>query len=399
MILNNKVSIVIPVYNKERTLKRCIDSVINQTYSEFEIILLDDGSTDDSSNICKEYTEIDNRIRYYYQNNSGQTAARKKGLEYAKTELVMFIDSDDYIDNDYIEILIKATLENKECDLITSGIFFEYDGFRKCLMDGIEPGNYSGAEIKGLLNCVLYDRTTNSQGILHSMSGKVFKKELLLKVFDIIDSRLIIDEDGIAVFTYVCLSNNLKVMRYAGYHYVQYKESAIHCVSDEKLNNLNLLKNQYVEVTNKLGIYEQIKYSLAEHISSAYKVLLGRTMNLSYEKRFVIPSVLYEKKTRIIIYGAGSMGRRLKKSVEKIDNLSVVGWVDKHYQSFNSKLNIVSVERIFDMEYDYIIVAIENNMIVHDVIELLLEQGIPFKKILHLQIEDYYYESDMSELQ
>lgn len=399
MKLKNKVSIIIPVYNKEKSLRRCIDSVICQTYSNFEVILLDDGSTDNSSRICKEYEASDNRIKYYYQSNSGQTAARNNGLRYAHEDYVMYIDADDYIDANYVEILIKAMLENPDCDLVSSGLYFEYNGFTRCMMDGIEPGWYSDRNVNNVVSRAIYDHVSCSQGIIHSMSGKVFKRNLLIKAFEHIDSSLIICEDGVLVFAYICLIRNFKIIKYAGYHYVQYKESSIHCITDDKINNLNLCKNQYIEVAKKFGIYNQVKYSIAKNVFLTYKVLLGYSMNLSFERRFVISPQLYEKKSRIVIYGAGTLGRRLKKSAEEIENLSVVGWVDKNFQSFDRKLNVVSIDNIFDMKFDYVIVAIENNMIVHDVIELLLDRGIPYKKILHLQIEEGYYEPDIDELQ
>ena len=106
------VSIIIPIYNVEKYLEVCIDSIINQTYKNLEIILVNDGSTDNSYNICKKFEEIDNRIVLVNKENGGLSDARNAGIEKAKGNYICFIDSDDYIDNEFIEMLYKAIKEN-----------------------------------------------------------------------------------------------------------------------------------------------------------------------------------------------------------------------------------------------------------------------------------------------
>lgn len=109
---NNLISVIIPVYNVEKYLERCIDSVINQTYSNLEIILIDDGSTDKSSMICDKYKNIDKRIVAIHQKNCGVSIARNNALNIAKGDYVTFIDSDDYIKHDMIETLLNELIEN-----------------------------------------------------------------------------------------------------------------------------------------------------------------------------------------------------------------------------------------------------------------------------------------------
>lgn len=105
---NYKVSIIIPVYNTEKFLKKCMDSIVNQTLKEIEIICINDGSTDNSLKILEEYATNDNRIKLINQNNLGQGTARNKGLEIACGEYIGFVDSDDWIDEDYFEKLYNS---------------------------------------------------------------------------------------------------------------------------------------------------------------------------------------------------------------------------------------------------------------------------------------------------
>ena len=110
------ISIIIPVYNVEQYLSRCIDSVINQTYKNLEIILIDDGSTDDSGEICDEYALKDNRIKVMHKQNGGVSSARNEGLDISKGNYIGFIDSDDFIEKDMYEFLYDLLTKNN-CDI------------------------------------------------------------------------------------------------------------------------------------------------------------------------------------------------------------------------------------------------------------------------------------------
>lgn len=109
------ISLIIPIFNAEKTLQRCLDSVRQQTYSNLEVILIDDGSTDGSRNICMSYTKRDSRLRYLYQPNAGVSAARNLGLDAATGTYVAFLDSDDWLSPDYLARLHTAM---SDCDLI-----------------------------------------------------------------------------------------------------------------------------------------------------------------------------------------------------------------------------------------------------------------------------------------
>ena len=115
-----KFSFIIPVYNVKPYLKECLDSVFNQNFSDFEICLVDDGSTDGSGTICDEYSNRDNRIKVYHQTNGGVSVARNKALEMAVGEFIWFVDADDYILPGALEYLNKVTCESK-CDTIFFG--------------------------------------------------------------------------------------------------------------------------------------------------------------------------------------------------------------------------------------------------------------------------------------
>lgn len=108
-----KVSIIVPVYNTAPWLDRCIESLVNQTYQDIEIILVNDGSSDSSRQVCAYWQEKDQRIKYLYKENGGQASARNMGLDYATGEYIAFVDSDDCVSPDYVQKLLNMCLEHK----------------------------------------------------------------------------------------------------------------------------------------------------------------------------------------------------------------------------------------------------------------------------------------------
>ena len=110
------VSVIVPVYNGETELNRCIDSILNQTYKEIELILIDDGSTDSTDEICRDYAAQDKRVRFFQQCNKGVAAARNRGMDESRGEYIAFIDASDYVEPDYIEKLYLACHHN-HCNL------------------------------------------------------------------------------------------------------------------------------------------------------------------------------------------------------------------------------------------------------------------------------------------
>lgn len=118
--MNKLISVIVPVYNVEKYLKECIDSLINQTYTNIEIILVDDGSTDKSGNICDDYAAIDTRIKVIHKQNEGLGYARNTGLEICTGKYVTFIDSDDIAESDFIEQLMNEVV-NKNIDTCIGG--------------------------------------------------------------------------------------------------------------------------------------------------------------------------------------------------------------------------------------------------------------------------------------
>lgn len=137
--MNPEISIIVPVYNVEKYLKRCIDSILNQSFENFELILVDDGSTDNSGKIVDEYKSIDKRIRVIHKKNGGQGSARNRGLDIAKGNYIGFVDSDDWIHRDMYKCMYKfITEDNTDIVQVDHDIVKEYIPDEKCNLSDIE---------------------------------------------------------------------------------------------------------------------------------------------------------------------------------------------------------------------------------------------------------------------
>lgn len=132
---NSKISIIVPVYNVEHELSRCVDSILNQSYTNIEVILVDDGSTDRCPSICDAFVMKDRRVRVIHKPNGGLSSARNAGLREASGEWILYVDSDDYILNDSCERLI-AVGSKYDCDIVSADAIREFNGGREYMVHG-----------------------------------------------------------------------------------------------------------------------------------------------------------------------------------------------------------------------------------------------------------------------
>ena len=230
------VSIIIPVYNVEKYLSECLDSVVNQTYKNLQIIVVDDGSTDSSGKICDEYAEKDNRITVIHQKNAGAANAKNTGLDNVKGDYLAFIDSDDWVELNWIETMVTA-LEKYGVDVVECG-------FDNVFVDAVEEGKvYKDGKV---LTTEDYFKQYNENWVSVIFWNKLFKSHLSSNIRFRKERRCIDDE----FYTYKVVSNGKSMVRISNvlYHYRQRKSSAAH--SSKNLlqitdDNLDVLVERY----------------------------------------------------------------------------------------------------------------------------------------------------------
>lgn len=199
-----KVSIIVPVYNTEDYISRCIDSLLLQTYSNLEILLIDDGSTDNSKEICETYAKIDSRIRFFSQENHGVSAARNKGLDKMTGDFLCFLDSDDWFDSESIEMLVKQLCET-DADVVFFNIMNEKGTSSTPRLEPLDTGVVNKYELIRQMICYVNNKGSFT-GYYFSSCSKMYRVEALRSAKNGLchfDESIRILEDGIWLMSHI----------------------------------------------------------------------------------------------------------------------------------------------------------------------------------------------------
>ncbi len=252
-----KFSFIVAIYNIEKYLDKCINSLINQTYRDFEILLIDDGSTDSCSEICKKYVEKDKRVRYFRKENGGQASARNLGIENATGDYIWFVDGDDYISEEALEKL-QNELSKKQYDILC---------FNACKdrNSKITPAEMYNSLIE------------NDKKYMLSVPApwsKIYKTSLI-KENNIFFKEGIIYEDLAMVPTVVIYTTNIGFLENNFYYYVIREGSTMNARKfkpnrDDKFVALETLE-EYFKKNNAYGQYkDEIEYLYIQHLLVMY---------------------------------------------------------------------------------------------------------------------------------
>lgn len=247
-------SIIIPVYNVEKYLNKCVDSVLNQTFTDFEVILVDDGSPDNCPAICDSYAEKDNRVKVIHKQNGGLINARKSGLEAASGGYIGFVDSDDWIEPEMYELFAQM-IEKYSPDMVLSDFYFDNEKELVNSEQLFEQEFYDKSALKEkLYPKMLFSGIYYKFGVNPCCWSKVYKKELLKKNLPLVDGRIKMGED--AAFTYPCLidAQSVATIKKPCYHYILNPDSMTKAY-DKKLKSIIFLPyNRLKEKSCESGI-------------------------------------------------------------------------------------------------------------------------------------------------
>ncbi|MDD6826546.1 MAG: glycosyltransferase family 2 protein [Oscillospiraceae bacterium] len=329
-----KISVSIPVYNAEKYISECIESIINQSFNDWELILVDDGSTDLSGKICKQYALNDSRIRYIYQNNTGQSSARNRGIDESKGEYIMFMDADDCLYPNALSICYNK-MQNNSVDIVCAEC-------KSISEDGTEFGYERPKFPERLLNNLEYAKMILCHKTLCSIWGKLYKSSFIGK------NRFMLNADrgGDILFWSMTLPNkycNILLCDIPIYKYRILKQSASHgkiAAQIQKLNRFNdnllytksLLPNEYSniavyydvailynidEIINKQGFYKTLDKRNIELIRQFYPNV-RKTTDERFSKSWILIEKLTNNTSINIVLSIGYFKRTLIKKIKEI---------------------------------------------------------------------------------
>ncbi len=222
---NAKISVIVPVYNVESYIGKCLDSIINQTYKNLEIILVDDGSTDNSPEICDKYAAGDERIIVIHKENDGVSSARNEGIRIATGDFIGFVDGDDFIESDMYETLVSM-ITSDDIDIATSGYCMEYPDGKVVFMKNEDEVPACPMDTKDFLRYVfIRDKYRNVAGYIVT---KLFRASVIKENDILFDENMVMTEDILFFSQILMLSKKIVYTEKHLYHYFQRETSAYH---------------------------------------------------------------------------------------------------------------------------------------------------------------------------
>lgn len=267
------ISVIVPVYNTEKYLDRCIQSILTQTYTDFELLLINDGSTDSSGAICDRYAEQDSRVRVFHKENGGVSSARNMGLDNAKGEWIAFVDSDDWVLDSYLYNLVS---HSHNVDLVISYAEYLYsNGERK-------KEEYASRMVSNEID-VLF--TENDLSWHTSPWAKLFNKKFCDQLRFI--EGMHIGEDLVFLYTYMLKSNKIYVSSDTDYIYSVESQNSL-------TKRVNQLQNELLSYVNVRDIVDKL---IKEKNISYPKAISNLGWTVAYYVRRVLNAIYYDSKS------------------------------------------------------------------------------------------------------
>lgn len=378
--MNEKlISVIVPVYNAEKYFKDCLESILNQTYSNLELIVIDDGSDDHSAEIARVY-KYDTRVHVYTQENQGVASARKNAVEYANGDYVVFFDADDYIDQDYLEQLIEVA---EDFDLVTAGLFRE-DGKTTQMFDKLKSGDYRSAQEMCFIidHMIVYDFDI---GLTPYLCDKLFRTKLIKEVMQDINTKVFIGEDSEVLYRYILKCNTVRITHICGYHYCNREGSTTNRRHENYLTNLNEVYSSLKKVfechPRKESLMAQLQTWTLLGIENAPRVM-ELTRAARFLRSFVFPFYEKMKGKKIVLYGAGNVGKDYYRQLQYHKDINVVGWIDKEAQKYQEQGYLVETPDCLErLDYDFIVISVNSKDKASQIKEELVRKRVPEKKI------------------
>lgn len=377
--MTDKVSVIVPIYNVSKYLKKCIESICVQTYSDLEIILVNDGSEDESENICKEYQQKDKRIIVLNKIHGGLVSARKYGLRMASAEYVMYVDGDDWIEPDWIQHILEEMRQN-DVDIVCAGHLNDYGDCTTETHNIIQSGVYNRDQI---IDGMLCNDVFFSMNITPYLWSKIFKREILEKVQMNVDEIISLGEDVAVTYNAILHCEKIYISKLVGYHYVQRTSSISNISYENELERVRAL----VKYLNKTLLSDlQYKEICGKQIKAYEKLLFLTRLPKQLDAFFLQERnncILKEfggihKDEKVLLYGAGNFGKIIWRYLQGFENIKVLQWVDKQFLLYQKLGLSIDNPENFDYssdKYDSIIIAVSNTDTQDKIKKWLVDNG------------------------
>lgn len=395
------ISVIVPVYNTADDLERCIGSIMAQDYKDLEILLTDDGSTDESPLLCRRFARSDSRIRVIQKEHGGSTSARKAGLAAAKKEYVIFADSDDWMEPDFYGRLVRAA-ETSGADIVAGGHINDGWGQGSDVWKIVSaPCFRRGCYGKEDLNETFFSHFIYAGdgyfewGISPSLCDKLFRKSVIAPFLTSVDERIWDGEDACCLYPMLLQVSSLYLTDICGYHHVMRQNSLCHVHDAGYFVRLKYLQ-EYLSARIKDSPYEAVA---APQVSRYVFEMALKNIEMFYRLpiRFSSPAFLFPfekipRGSRIALYGAGKVGQEFYRQLAHGQYATVVVWVDQNWRE-TGLAEVKHPDALYRTAFDYVVVAVSRPDSLKEITDrLALRYQVAREKIIAL--DSYCYKNN-----
>lgn len=348
------ISVIVTIYNLEPYVKKCVESIQNQSIDDIEIILVDDGSEDNSYGMCEKFALSDRRIKVFHQENSGIASARSLGLSKATGDYVLFVDGDDWLEKDCCAIC-ESYIDRYNPDIILLQYRKVYDSSSQILKNYFPSGFYDKDKIKKeIYPRMIYTGRFYEKGMDTYISGRVVRREVLLEVAKTINKEISFSEGALWLFSVMLRVNSVLIADDVVYDYRMRRDSMTIKKGIPKIMQLygSLVKNICETGYDIKQMLWQLDYMIL------YLLVWSNIKAFSKHQDNGYPFVSVPMGSRVVLYGAWRFGQKFYEYVQENKIYEIVLWVDRQaeeYQKFG--WDVQMPDKILEVDYDYVILG------------------------------------------
>ena len=381
------ISVIIPVYRIERYIGICIESILDQTYKNLEIILVDDGSPDRCPELCDLYASKDSRITVIHKPNGGLVSARKAGILASHGDYIGVVDGDDWIGRGFYMSLFSAISESG-ADAAIAGFTRDLFSKSQVILNTVPSGTYEGESLRALYKQMLSCGRFHSYGITTYLWNKLFRRECILQRQLDVDDAISIGEDAAAVYPALLGCGKICVTDNCAYHYRQREDSMLKLsksFSDETAS----LRILYAYLSDKFRDYPaeyRLIQQLDDWILGTFIIRSGGVCQPDVKLPEGFPFTVSVRNKRIAVCGAGTFGQQLVRRMKQSGDYNIVGWFDDDYREYRRCcMDVDPPAGIASRKFDCVIIAKLDRASVEAHRRELLDLGVSGEKIISIE--------------
>ena len=383
------ISVIVPIYGIERYVGHCIQSLMQQTYQNLEIILVDDGSPDHCPQFCDLYASKDKRIKVIHKENGGLVTARKAGVQVANGEYIGFVDGDDWVGVGFYQSMLN-TIMACDADIAVAGC--SRDLYRKTItMENALPlGVYEGESMEYFhKNMISFGRFFRF-GVTTYHWNKLFRREAIIPFQMAVENGFTVMEDGATTYPAMLTAKKVVLTNNFAYHYRQRSDSMLKSMTSLAIE-AERLKSVYYFLQNAVNDYPaeyQLKKQVDDVMLAVYIVRCGGITNIAND--MVLNSIFNRniEGKKVVIGGAGTFGQQMYRRLDATGKVEITGWIDPYYWEYRRVgMNVDPVESIVDADYDYILMAGLDSSFKALVTRTLADFGVDPEKVLAVEMD------------